>query len=195
MSEASSFTQAGRAIGAMFYAFFGAGWLTWWCLQAYGAAPGILALIVAGGAALFILALRQFRRHRSALATQASTPAGKQIRRRFTIVNVIQWLAIVVAANLLANFGQSEWIAAAVILIVGLHFIPLAAIFKNRSHYLTGSALILLSVTYPFVSGIGAASPVGLLGTGMILWGSALGALMGSSAGNGLRAAPPDNAK
>ena len=181
MSDAASI-QAGRAIGAMFFAFFGTGWLVWWCLEAYGAELPILAFIATGGVGLFFLSLRQFRHHRSAMAPQKTSPARKKIARIFTAINILQWLLIIVVVNILANIGRPEWSVAAIIFIVGLHFLPLAAVFTYRWHYVTGSALILLSITYPFVSSAGPASPSGLLGTGIILWISTFVALTASVA-------------
>ena len=171
-------SKAGLAIGAMFFAFFGAIWLVWWCIQAYGASPGILALIAAGGGVIFVLALRQLSRHRVALAAQADSPATQRLRRIFKVLNIAQWLVIFAIVLILANTGRSVWIPASIIFVVGLHFLPLAALFGYRWHYVTGSALVLLAVTYPFVSRGGPANPVGQLGTGLILWASALGALV-----------------
>jgi hypothetical protein len=175
MSQQSA-TKAGRAIGAMFLAFFGSGWLIAWCMQAFGASIGILTSIVAGGFAIFFIALRQFRKHRAALYAQAN-PEHKRTRRIFKALNIAQWVSIAIIAVVLSNTGNSKWIPAAIIFVVGLHFLPLAAVFRYRWHYITGSALILLALMYPFLSSAGPASPSGLFGAGVILWVSALWAL------------------
>ena len=62
--------------------------------------------------------------------------------------------------------------------IIGLHFLPLARLFRNPPHYVTGSALILLATTYPFVASGGPSSPAGALVAGLILWASALWAVL-----------------
>jgi hypothetical protein len=36
--------------------------------------------------------------------------------------------------------------------IVGLHFFPLAKLFRHKAHYITGAALVALAVGYPFMT-------------------------------------------
>jgi hypothetical protein len=174
MSSVISAEKAGRAIGAMFFAFFGAAWLAWWCLERFGVAPEILAAIGAGAIAIFLRALWQFRQNRAALAAEAETPEAKSARKLFSLVNAGQWIAVFVVALVLALTGHPEWIRVAIMFIVGVHFLPLAAAFRYRWHYATGGALILLSVVYPFATATGPLNPVGLLGAGLILWAAAL---------------------
>jgi len=178
MTTSVSSEQAGRAIGAMFFAFFGAAWLAWWSLEQFDGSAQILAGIGAGGIAIFLLALRQFRQNRSALAAQADSPFSRRAKRVFNLVNAGQWVAIFAAVLVLANTGHPEWIRVAIIFIVGAHFLPLAAVFRYRWHYVTGGALVLLAVAYPFLTPAGPLNPIGLLGAGLILWASAVLAVL-----------------
>lgn len=177
MSEESS-AKAGRAIGAMFFSVFGAAWLVVWCVSVYGADPGILVLIAVVTIIIFYASLRQFRRNRTAHAAEASSPEDKRSSRIFNIVNASQWILIFIVATVLSNVGHKEWIIPSIILIVGIHFLPLAWLFKYSRHYITGAAMILLAVIYPLVSSNGPENPVGCLGAGIILWISAVGALL-----------------
>jgi hypothetical protein len=61
-----------------------------------------------------------------------------------------------------------------IIAVVGLHFLPLAAVMRYRPHYASGLALLLLAVVFPFVANGGPRSGLGPLGAGLILWASAL---------------------
>jgi len=63
----------------------------------------------------------------------------------------LQWTLVVGVAFVLAQLGLNAWILPAIIFIVGVHFLPLAAAFKAPRHYITGIALVLLAVVYPFV--------------------------------------------
>lgn len=63
-------------------------------------------------------------------------------------------------------------------LIIGLHFFPLAKAFGNPLLNFTGGALIALAIGYPFIAPGGAANPVGCLGGGVILWASAICSLV-----------------
>jgi hypothetical protein len=164
--------RAGRAVGAMFFFAFGGAWLCLWAFSSL-ASPWPAAIVVAiATVALLALAHRVYRAHAAAGQT-AETPEAKRRSRLFNIVNAAQWVLILVVGNVLANMGLSDWILPAVIFIVGLHFLPLARIFANPPHYLTGCALMLLAVVYPLLSPNGANSPVGCLGAGLILWASA----------------------
>jgi hypothetical protein len=71
------------------------------------------------------------------------------------------------------------------ILVVGVHFLALVPVFHRSSHVATGAALIVLAVAYPLLATGGPDNPVGLLGTGLILWASALWALRPASPARG----------
>jgi hypothetical protein len=171
-------SRASRAIGAMFLSVFGGGWLVVWCLGVYGVKFGVLGVIGACLAAILLAAVKQFRNNRDAYAQEAESPASKKAGRIFNVVNAIQWVLIFLVATILRQAGLWEWIIPSVIFIVGVHFFPLALAFKVRRHYLTGGAMIVLAVFYPFLSKAGPKAAVGCLGTGIILWLSAIGGLI-----------------
>lgn len=165
-------TRARRATGAMFFAFFGGVWLEGWAIAsarplALEVVIGVLAL------ALTWAAFATYRRHAAALAAQPKTPQGKRIGRIFHVINGGQWIVIIVLANILTSQGLGVWVIPMAIFIVGLHFIPLARLFSNPPHYVTGAAMMALALIYPFAAPDGPGNAVGLLGTGLILWTSA----------------------
>ncbi len=174
-----SAASARRAIGAMFFTIFGAIWLVIWSQRAFGLRPGMLTVVAAGAVAIFVAALRQYRRHRSAHDAEADSPARKQASRIFNIVNVTQWVAILVVGNVLANVGLKDWVLPAAILIIGVHFFPLAKAFGNPQLVVTGAAMVILAIGYPPAAPGGAGNPVGCLGAGIILWASAIRSLAG----------------
>jgi hypothetical protein len=173
--------QANHAIGALFLFLFGAVWLAGWCLHPTAQHLSSLWLIVPICIAMCALAVRQFRRNITAYRAEAKLPAGKRSNRVLGIVNGVQWLCIFAAAVFLQAFGYSQWFVACVILIVGLHFIPLAAALRYPPYYYTAVALVALAVLFPLLSAAGPKSSVGLLGAGVILWVTALGLLAGRS--------------
>jgi hypothetical protein len=188
MSQESS-VKASRAIGAMFFSIFGAVWLIVGSLLAYGIRPDILSLIIAVTIIIFLASLRQFRENRGAHAAEANSPANKKTSRNFNIVNAAQWILIIIAANVLSNLGHQAWIIPSIIFIVGLHFLPLGWVFKYSRHYITGAAMILLAVIISLVSTTGPLNSIGCLGAGIILWMSAIGALMSKPSSNSDHAA------
>lgn len=176
-APANSAALAGSAIGAMFYSLFGGAWVAGWCVQRYGAQPLRLLPIAAIAAFFCMLAWRQFRRHRAAHAAQADTPQDKRNSRWFKLINAGQWISIFIVGNVLKNFGLQAWFIPAIILIVGLHFFPLAWVFKARRHVAIGLALTVWAIGYPFSVPLGPLDPIGCLGAGLILWVAALSAV------------------
>ena len=169
--------KAGRAIGAMFFAVFGGMWLGLWAHSEYPESVGTLLAIAAIAAALLAAAQRVYKANSLALKALAQTPEGRRKSRMFNLVNAGQWGVIVIVALVLSQIGYTRWILPVVILIIGLHFLPLARLFSYRPPYLTGAALILLACVYPFAAPEGPESAVGALGAGLILWLSAVWAI------------------
>jgi hypothetical protein len=158
--------SANRPQAALFLTAFGTIWLLAWCrLAQIGKGPTLLAIVaLALGLASWALWRMQAAHHsgRHAGASQAS-------RRQFRIVNVVQWAAIALLVYGLPRLGYGPWTVPAVMMVVGLHFIPLAAIFGNRAYYLTGALLALWALAYPILLG-GPMQPAGCMVTGLILW-------------------------
>jgi hypothetical protein len=175
-----SAARASRAIGSMFFSVFGGAWLALWWFSTHARRPLVLSAVIAGSTILFLASLRQFRQNRDAHAAEAESAAAKREGRVFNIVNAVQWILIFAVASILSISGHREWIIPAFIFIVGAHFLPLGAAFSAPRHYLTGAAMIALAILYPFMARSGPASPIGCLGAGMILWASAVAALIPS---------------
>jgi hypothetical protein len=167
---------AGRATGAMFFFVFGAVWLEGWATKAEAGVPVFVA-IAALALALLAVAWRRYRRYAPALVHAQDTPERRRIKRVFNIVNAGQWIAIFVLAQVLINLGKGAWIIPMAIAIIGLHFLPLAHVFKNPPHYVTGLAMVAFAALYPLLASGGPTAPVGFLGAGLILWLSAAWAL------------------
>jgi len=175
MTEASFKSPAviaGRAIGALFFSFFGSVLLEVWD---YRAGIGVLmaALIAVLGAVLVTCAWLRYRRYAMDLALEANTPERKSASKVFHMVNVGQWLLILVLGNVQANTGLGAWVVPMAIFVIGLHFVPLAHVYRNWPHYVTALALIAFAMAYPFIANHGPTDPAGFCGAGLILWLSA----------------------
>jgi len=168
--------QASRAIGALFFSVFGAILLEVWDRRA-GAGAALFCGIALLGIALAASAWLTYRRNAPALALEADSSEKKRADRVFHIVNVGQWVVILVLGNVLANLGLGSWVVPMGIVVIGLHFVPLAHVFRNPSHYLTAAAMIGFAIVYPRLAPGGPADPIGFLGAGLILWMNALWAL------------------
>jgi hypothetical protein len=170
----SEAVMAGRALGAMFFFAFGGLWLAAWAINSGHGVTWIVPIVIVAVVLLFI-SWRRYRRYAPAMAVGKDDPKWQRARRIFNIVNAGQWIVIFVAALTLGNTGHEQWIVPMVIGVVGLHFFPLAAVFENPPHYVTGAAMVALALLYPLLAG--PSSPLGSLGAGLILWLSAAWAL------------------
>jgi len=169
---------ARRAIGAMFLFSFGGAWLGYYVFQVAGWNAAALVLVALTTTGLVTFAYDRYRKHRSSLKAEAPSPAQKKADKLFNIINVSQWVAIFIVGNVLNNVGLLRWFVPCIMLIVGLHFLPLAHILRYPVHYVTGAALIVVAVAYPLVAASGPESAVGCLLAGLILWASALRAVL-----------------
>jgi hypothetical protein len=168
--------RADRAIGAIIFTLFGSLWLEAWVWLSQRGQWWRYVAVAAVGAAMLGAALRLYRRYRVAQSGAVATDADKRRDRLFNLINAGQWVVIFIGATLLNHTGLVAWDVPFIILVIGAHFLPLARLFKRPTHYVTGAAMVLFALTYPFLTG-GPQSPVGPLGAGLILWASALWAL------------------
>jgi len=160
---------SGRAIGAMFFAGFGAIWLalSLYALERLDAATVgalLLGLVVLVAAALYLL--REAKRW-------PRVPDDPAIGRAFGWVNAIQWVAVAAVAFGFARLHIDAYVLSAITAIVGLHMFPLARLFRYTPHYVTGAMLVAWSVASIFMAPVDHLQGVTALGTGTILWLSA----------------------
>lgn len=71
---------------------------------------------------------------------------GKRLAIWFGVIFGSEALFIAAASSILGSTGQDAFIVPIIILIVGLHFLPLAPVFNVPLYYLTGALLILASL-------------------------------------------------
>ena len=170
----------GRATGAMVMALFGLLWALG-CAAVPGRVP-VPLLFVSSAVITAVLVVAGLRLRRASFAGEIrpsrrdAVPAhADRIRRRFRLVGVIQGLGVGIAVFACVRLGRPELIPAAVALVVGLHFFPLAPLFRVPLYHATGAALCLVAVVTPLV-----AAPLGAqtvawqvvpgLGAAAILW-------------------------
>ena len=147
----------GRYMGALVMTAFGAGWLVTAWMGAARSVP-LLVLITVIGCGLAGASLARFvgARRRASSSAAATGPRRKWLG--FTLVVAAEAVAISWVASALARAGHEDWIAAGVILIVGLHFVPLARVFRYRPYALTGLALVVVGGVLPWILPAGPSS-------------------------------------
>jgi hypothetical protein len=124
------------ASGVRFLAGFGGLWCVVACGALLGDAGTPIGLIV-GAVVAFGLVIA----HGRAVAQPHAAPR-RNVQAAFRRVGFTQAAAIGAAVILGTASGHQEWITALVCLVVGAHFLPLAAIFGVRRYRLTAAAML-----------------------------------------------------
>ncbi|WP_226673333.1 hypothetical protein [Rossellomorea aquimaris] len=172
----------GTASGVLFMAFFGTLWAYTGVmgLQGWGS-PWLLiititiGLLLAVGGFSLISASRDFPQGTSI----RSGNDGRKMRMWFNTIFAAEGIAIGIAIGVCNAVGHPEYIPIIIALIVGLHFLPLARLFRVRIYYYTGILLCVVPVfTWLFIpetlslSGhqLNAYMTVVGLGSALILW-------------------------
>jgi hypothetical protein len=167
-----------RTVGALVMSVFGALWAASGLLLSSQAGWGwivVVSLLVAFVAP----AVQLLRANPRGQAPLAADQVERQRRagRIFLWTGVAEGLGIFLAVNVVVNLGHPQWQWAAMMAVVGLHFLPLADAFGYRPHVVTGVAMTAWALAYPWMFAAGALAPVGLFGAAAILFASAAWAL------------------
>lgn len=173
----------GMSIGNLFLGVFGMVWIVIGLVSVRPMnLPGItlstekgsllvLALLGSCLAILIAASIYVMRRTHGLLDhSEENRARGKRINRWFGLINLVQWALIVAAVFGLGRLGLGEWIVPAIMLVVGIHFFPLAWLFENRMHYVTGLAIVAWAIVYPILFSVARGNWIGSVGMGVILW-------------------------
>lgn len=156
----------GRAIGSIFFAGFGALWilLSFYARQVLTVDTGIFVATVA--LALMAIALWLMRQARH----YPSLPEDPARGRSFGRINVLQWIAVAIVAFSFAKLHMDAYVMSAITAIVGIHFFPLAKLFRYPMHNVTGAVLVLWASASVLFVPVDRLQGVSALGTGIVLW-------------------------
>lgn len=106
----------------------------------------------------------------------------KAKNKKFVTIFIIEGVTILIALNVLVNLNMSNYFIPVLALIVGLHFFPLARLFKRKIHNYIGAWItfiavlaILMCITHLFeqdfvtaFTGFGCAAGTSMMGVYMI---------------------------
>jgi len=163
----------GRATGVLFLSGFGALWF----LLGLAASQRLslpTACALAAGLAALVAGAVLLRRRSAALPPSTLDPEEqRRAGRTFGRVNAVQWAAIVLIAVVLGRLHLDAYTPAAVTVVVGLHFFPLARLFRSPQHHVTGAALVLWGAVCLLLVPRDVLQSTSAFGTGAILWTAA----------------------
>lgn len=172
----------GMVSGIFFLTFFGAYWgfisAAFMSGTVQVVAFLLVGLVTLGFFGMGIILLRYARTLPKTVSLEDAA-VGKRIAMWFGIIFGIEIVLIALASILLSIFQVDRFIAPTIALIVGIHFFPLARLFRVAVYYLTGALLSVLAlvalVALLFGLPIAGSSPynwslfVGV-GTTLVLW-------------------------
>jgi len=173
MDDRSVEALRGRATGVLFLSGFGGLWF----LLGLAASQRLslpTACALAAGLAALVAGAVLLRRRSAALPPSTLDPEEqRRAGRTFGRVNAAQWAAIVLIAVVLGRLHLDAYTPAAVTVVVGLHFFPLARLFRSPQHHVTGAALVLWGAVCLLLVPRDVLQSTSAFGTGAILWTAA----------------------
>lgn len=177
-TQFSHFAYRGAAVGTLFMTGFGAVWL-FLGLAALGRAPDWLYAVLTGAPIAMIWASVVRLRKPGPPINEETRVITKRIRRQFGIVNAVQWTVIGVGIAVLSQYHHQDLIVPFIVVVVALHFLPLARIFRQPIYY-HGCVLLLVWVLVCYwMSFSRKVLPSAIaIGTGGILWVIGAGSLV-----------------
>lgn len=139
----------GAANGVMFMTFFGALWASIGIIGSHGlGAPWLLVLSVVVTLILLIGAISLFGKAHN--MNNAFIPKvsehWKKINRKFGLIFGLEGLAIFITSVICNIINHFEVFFPIMAIIVGIHFFPLAKLFRENFYYGTGGVLCILGV-------------------------------------------------
>ncbi|MZQ86957.1 hypothetical protein GQF01_33085 [Paenibacillus sp. 5J-6] len=138
----------GTSLGVIFMALFGTLWagIGIGGLQGWGSTGLVIAavligmLLLSGGISLFAASKRLSE------PAEFDTHRWKRVWIWFGMIFTIEGVAIGVASAICTATNHFNLLFPIMAIIVGVHFIPLAPLFRTKSHYVTGTLQTLLAI-------------------------------------------------
>lgn len=139
----------GAANGVMFMTFFGALWASIGIIGSHKLGSPWLLVISSILTIVFLIgAISLFGKARNInnAATPNDSEDWRKINRKFSLVFGLEGLAILIASVICNMINHFELFFPIMVIIVGIHFFPLAQLFKEKFYIGIGAALCILGI-------------------------------------------------
>jgi hypothetical protein len=133
----------GRAIGALIGGFFGSCWMLGAVYFGEITNPALLVALALLAAISVVWPIARLVRVRRLAYSINGGHRWADVSKPYWTIVVIEWGACIVVSNWLSQMGRADLISQAVGLIVGIHFVPLAKIFRAPIYHWTAAAMVL----------------------------------------------------
>ena len=148
-----------------------------WLAAANLAANGPAVFYLAAAVVATVMAIESLRLEHVETAcltsmSRSGRPWSVGTRNTFVLVNVAQYAGIVLAIIACNFLGQPDRITGCALAVIGLHFVPLARLFRAPLYYATGAVMVICGVLSAWV-GTDAGVLFGAFAAGITLWTTA----------------------
>ncbi len=170
----------GLGNGALMMAIFGFGWLGWAFAVGNMFTLARMFLFYAATLGLLVIAILAIRKGKALrkIYSAAPDPAARKIAKQFGIVVILEFVGIAFAVLLDIVLHRPDLLAAWIGLVVGIHFLALAKLFNFRTYYWTGIAICFWDILCWVVFRSPAITVWAALGNGIVLWLTAIYAIV-----------------
>lgn len=173
----SRFGQAwlkGRIVGALVCGSFGAVWMLEAMYFGRIGTPAGLTIISILAVVFIVWPVTRLRSFPRVLHVPVDGQRWSSISKTFWTIAAVEWSLCAVSANRLAHIHRYHLIPVFLGVIIGVHFLPLARLFKMPIYYATG-AVMMLGVLATLALPAGEIRNIAAYGiNGVALWGTAV---------------------
>jgi hypothetical protein len=171
----------GGARGALICAFFGSAWM--YLAVVFSASPTAMSfsMVTLPAVVLMAWAILRVRAVRHLTPSSADLAHWMRFRKFYWIDFGTEWGLAGIAVFVLARFGRYDLIPQALGVIIGLHFLPLAKIFRTPRYYWTGGIMVVAALGSLLIHGGYIRNIFGCGAIGLTLWVSAAAILSRTS--------------
>jgi hypothetical protein len=160
----------GGARAALICASFGSAWMYWAVVFSGSQNPLWFSIVTVPAFVLTLWAIFRVRAFRRLVPSPAESAHWARFRRFFWIDFGIEWGLGSVSVFALAHIGRFDLVPQVLGVIIGLHFLPLAKIFRARLYYWTGAIMVIAAIGSFIIPRHEMRNIAGCAGVGLILW-------------------------
>jgi hypothetical protein len=172
----------GSARGASICAFFGSAWMLWAVAFSGNPTTSRFLAVSVPAVGLVVSTLARARATRRLPSSSADLERSKAYQRSFRLVVGIEWGLSSIAVFALARIGRFDLIPQVLGVIIGLHFLPLARIFRAPIYYWTASLLVVSEISSLLIPRGYDRNIFSCAAVGIILWATSIAILYRTSA-------------
>jgi hypothetical protein len=158
------------ARGGLICALFGSAWMYWAVIFSGHPTPIWFFAVSLPAITLTIWAILRILAFRHLISSAADLQHWRSFRKFLWIDSLIEWVLVGVGSFLLSRIRRYDLIPQLFGLIIGLHFLPIAKVFRLPNYYWVGAIMIAGELSSLLIPRGEMRNIVGCACIGLILW-------------------------